>query len=406
MPKILIIHPEGNLNNNPNLTGIVEILCENGYVVDIYSRKRTNIKQVAPCPESQLITTSIHDPNDTAVIFIPEIELSKEALEGLKSNFEQYDLVIGVDRGIIEASEIACLINVPYGLISYEIYFAIETGQEFKIPEILACRDVSFAICQDRLRSGHLAAENHIDSEKIFDIPVAGRSLIPRKRSNILHEALKLDREKKIAVYMGEVNAKWAGFEELFESTDAWDDSWVMILHQRYGYVLSSIAERIKTRKNVYLSPYPSLDLNDLHLLLDSADLGIACYIPQMHSPCFLDCRNLVNIGMASGKIASYLQHGLPILINEIGEMSEYVKRFELGKVFDDFGHIGAILGSLDKTGLHRLGNNCQDFFRRNLNLDLTMQPLLVAIDSLLKSQDLQIAEQIMDIALINNNIR
>ena len=39
MKKIMVIHPEGNLNNNPNLAGIVEILCENGYVVDIYSLK-------------------------------------------------------------------------------------------------------------------------------------------------------------------------------------------------------------------------------------------------------------------------------------------------------------------------------------------------------------------------------
>ena len=33
MKKILLIHPEGNINNNPNLTGIVEILCENAHEV-------------------------------------------------------------------------------------------------------------------------------------------------------------------------------------------------------------------------------------------------------------------------------------------------------------------------------------------------------------------------------------
>lgn len=385
MPQILIIHPEGNLNNNPNLTGMVEILCENGYSVDIYSRKQPNIKQVAPCPSSRFITTSIHDPDNTAVIFVPEIVLSKEALEELKTNFEQYDLVLGVDRGIIEASEIASLINVPYGFISYEIYFGIETGQEFKSPEILACRGISFAVCQDRVRSGHLSAENHIAREKILDIPVAGRSVIPRTRSYALHEALGLDREKKIAVYIGEVNAKWAGFEELFKSATSWDDSWVMVLHQRYGYILSSFAERIKSRKNVFLSPFPSLDLKDLHLLLDAADIGVACYLPQMDSPSFLERRNLLHIGMASGKIATYLQHGLPILINEIGEMSAHVRNFNLGKIIDDFADTGSILGSLDKNELRRLEHNCQEFFRRKLDLDLTIQPLLAAIDGLLK---------------------
>jgi hypothetical protein len=47
--KILIVHPEGNINNNPNLTGIVEILCENGYKVDIYSLRRSNIYQYSWC---------------------------------------------------------------------------------------------------------------------------------------------------------------------------------------------------------------------------------------------------------------------------------------------------------------------------------------------------------------------
>ena len=384
MPRILIIHPEGNLNNNPNLSGIVEILCENNYNVDIYSRQNSHITQSAPCSSSRFITTSISDPNNTAVIFIPDSVLSEETLSDLYNNFKQYDLVVGVDRGIIEASKIARLIGVPYGLISYEIYFRIEAGREFKAAEILACRDISFAVCQDRVRSECLSAENHIASEKILQIPVAGRSLIPRKRSYAMHEALGLDRNKKIAIYIGEVNAKWTGFEELFASTGSWDDSWVMVLHQRYGYILSNIAEQIKGRENVYLSPFPSLDLKDMHLLLDAVDIGIACYVPQMDSPSLLERRNLQHIGMASGKIATYLQHGLPILINEIGEMSEYVRKYNLGKVIDDFAHTGSILNSLNRNELHTLQENCQNFFENHLDLERSIVPLLSVIESLL----------------------
>ncbi|OGT98222.1 MAG: hypothetical protein A2X80_06620 [Geobacteraceae bacterium GWB2_52_12] len=389
MSRILIIHPEGNLNNNPNLTGIVEILCENGYAVDIYSRKRTHLTQVAPCPTSRFITTSIADPTDTAVLFIPESVLSQEALSDLKNSFEQYDLVVGVDRGIIEACEIATLIGVPYGLISYEIYFGIETGQEFKKAEIQACRAVSFAVCQDKVRAACLAAENHIAREKIFDIPVAGRSTTPRKRTYALHEALGLGRDKKIALYIGEVNAKFACFEELFDSTATWDDSWVLVLHQRYGYIVSNIAEQIKASKNVYISPFPSLDLKDLYLLLDAADIGVACYLPQMDTPSFLERLNLKHIGMASGKIASYLQHGLPILINEIGEMSEHVREYNLGRVIDDFSNTGAILSSLNSNELDKSQVNCQNFFRHRLDLKLTIQPLLTVIDDLLNRKEL-----------------
>ena len=36
---------------------------------------------------------------------------------------------------------------------------------------------------------------------------------------------------------------------------------------------------------------------------------------------------------MASGKISTYLQHGLPIVVNAIGEMSGHVRQYELGAV-------------------------------------------------------------------------
>lgn len=36
--KILIVHPEGNINNNPNLFELAEVLCESGYEVDVLSQ--------------------------------------------------------------------------------------------------------------------------------------------------------------------------------------------------------------------------------------------------------------------------------------------------------------------------------------------------------------------------------
>ena len=36
--------------------------------------------------------------------------------------------------------------------------------------------------------------------------------------------------------------------------------------------------------------------------------------------------RNIANIGMSSGKIATYMQYGLPVLINELGEISSHVR--------------------------------------------------------------------------------
>lgn len=387
MSRILIIHPEGNINNNPNLTGIVEILCEKGYSVDIFSRKRSNHTQENPCPGARLITSHIADPLDTAVLFPPDSSLNHDALARFKNSFSSFGLVIGVDRGIMEAAIAADILGIPYGLISYELYFREETSIDYKLPEISACRHLSFAVCQDRVRSACLARENEIPPEKIINIPVAGRSIVNRERSYALHDALGISRDKKIAVCIGSATAKWAGFEELIESTDLWDDSWALVLHHRYSEITKNELNMFRDRKNCFSSPFPSLPFEDLHLLLNAADLGIAFYIPQMNSRIPQERLNLVNIGMASGKISAYLQHCLPILINELGEMSDAVRTNKLGWVVNSFSDIGKILNTIQRKTIDDLRKNCSRYFSNHLDLDITVQPLTNVISEMFSAR-------------------
>lgn len=205
--KILVIHPEGNINNNPNLSGIVEILCENNYSVDILSPK-LNIPQIAPCDGSKFI------------LFNRKLKKIEQKFSGLiqynplfvqlkRSHFKgRYNLIIGVDRdGIIEASYLSRLLNVPYGLISYEIFFESETSKKYKEIEIEACEKIEFAVCQDNLRSSLLAQENRIDLNKIINIPVSGRGIKKREKTKNLHVKLKIPLEKKNCTFCG-INCK------------------------------------------------------------------------------------------------------------------------------------------------------------------------------------------------------
>ena len=141
--KILIIHPEGNINNNPNLTGMVEILCENGYIVHIYSPKSEGIYQATPCKGAQLILFD-NPPNSLLHGYVllagAPPQLVSKIVNSIWNKLGPYDLIIGVDRGIIEASVLAKLFKRPYGLISYEILFTDETSTDFKLPEIEACQ--------------------------------------------------------------------------------------------------------------------------------------------------------------------------------------------------------------------------------------------------------------------------
>lgn len=384
MSRIMIIHPEGNLNNNPNLTGIVEILCEKGHKVDIYSPRLGHMGQCAPCQGARFILAE----NTVGVITVLPAESFKttEALSDyISREIPGYDLVIGVDRGIIEASIIARQRKVPYGLISYEILFSDETGEEYLIADKEASQGVAFAVCQDRVRSYHLSKENGIPLERIINIPVAGRMAKRHVPSSILHEKLGIAPQTKIALYIGGITYKWAGIDELIACSDRWPDDWVLVLHQRYSLYDKEFLSRLskKKKRNIHLSPFPNLPFDQLHILLNAADLGLSFYIPQFAGQGLSDRNNLKYIGMASGKTSTYLQHGLPIMTNEIGEMSEYVRNYKLGSVVADFSGIGHVLESIDNNELSAFNNNCYEFFNSHLDLDATIQPFLDIISNL-----------------------
>lgn len=382
MKRIMILHPEGNINTNPNLTGIVEILCELGYGVDIYGRRHDQLTQEAPCAGARFYVTDFVDPQNIAVLFAPGTSLTGEIISDIKLKYGQYDLVIGVDLGIIEASQIARIIQVPYGLFSYEIYFSEETGADFKQPEVTACRELAFAVCQDRARAAQLSIENQIGIEKILHIPVAGRSIVARRKSYAFHETLGIGREKKIALYMGSTS-RCLGTAELYYSTDSWGDSWVLVMHSRYGSIAPAFREHFGHKPKIYYSQFPPLPFKELHQVIAAADVGLAFYTPFAQGTKSTGL-NIEHTGMASGKISTYLQHDLPIVVNEMGEMSEHVRNHSLGRVIDDFESLGRVLEGIDERELNNFAGTGHRFFRSHLDLNETIKPLLEVISVLL----------------------
>ncbi len=361
--KIIIIHPEGNLNNNPNLIGIIEILCEQGYQVHYYAPVGENGPAQSPCPG--------------ATIFLIE--------NGHLYLHDRYDLVIGVDRGIIPAVQVAKDLEAPCGYISYEIFFTDETGLVYKLPEIQACQQIAFAVTQDEVRASLLARENQIAPEKIIRIPVAGKGILSGDPTYVLHETLNLDKDKKIALYMGSINSRWTMIDQLLASTAGWDDSWALVLHHRYGNtqdVLTELRQQYPQAKNIYFSPFQNLSFQELHKLIQTADLGIALYNPQYTDR--YNGKNLQYIGLASGKIATYLQHGVPVLINEIGQMADYVRQAQLGVVIQDANGIPQALNQISKQSRAFYQENCFKFFSSYMDLSVTIQPLIEQVNQLL----------------------
>ncbi|PWR70690.1 hypothetical protein [Methanospirillum lacunae] len=411
-PKILIIHPEGNINTNPNLSGIVEILCDIGYNVDIVSPEM-NFFQETPCVGSKLLLYNSSSKRkyffnkkipivlkiaqigrnnnirkekiNRSIYLIRDFLFKKKVIRKnnivfiLISNYlwdrTKYKIIIGIDRdGIIEASYFSKIFDIPYALISYEIFFLDETSEEFKKPEISACKEIAFAVCQDPLRSSLLVQENQISQPNIVNIPVAGREIRTGKQSHYLHEKLNIPKEKKIALFAGSIS-KWSMIEELIMTVQKWPDNWVLVLHSRYGINYQDLWEFQYDTESIFISFDSYNELQDLSEMLFSVNLGIALYNPTFES--IYTGKNIKYLGLSSGKIATYLQHGIPVLTNQNGIIGEYIREYQAGYTINNVEDIPDILQKINFSGCKE---RCYKLFKEKLDLNLHIHPLIKKI--------------------------
>jgi len=156
-------------------------------------------------------------------------------------------------------------------------------------------------------------------------------------------------------------------------------------LHHRYGNrsaedLVSKVAYANKS--NVFFSPFKTLPMRELSRLLSAVDIGIAFYRPDFDHPS--SGKNLSFIGMASGKLSTYLQHGVPVLVNELGEISTHVRKYGLGRVVNHGRDIPATLEQLESSDRSSSSERCYRFFEDHLDCNLCGQRLVVKIKTIL----------------------
>jgi len=346
MKNILFIHPEGNINNNLSLFAIIELLCDNDYHVDILAKRNNAINQDSYFDNLQII------------FYEKENDLNIESLVK-----EKYSLIVGVDQGINTASKLAGIQKIPYCLISYEIMFGDGIRNILKQNEIESCKNLSFAICQDPVRSYFLSIENKIPINKIFNLPVSGKYIKRHSKSDFLYKELNIPKDNKIALFAGSIS-KWAMIEDLVKQTDNWSKNWVLVLHDRYGIKPKFLKSLIKKRSNIYISKKSFSTPRELEKLICSADVGIGLYKSNFERA--IEGKNLAFVGLSSGKLLTYLKFGVPVITNEIGQISDMIRDNECGLVVNNVSEIYP--SEIEKISNCR--SNCSELFKKHFDFN------------------------------------
>jgi glycosyltransferase involved in cell wall biosynthesis len=349
----LIIHPEGNIFNNPTLCCLVSLLNEIN--INVIVRSRSNYGQ------SNNVNNVNIKPYGKFIDFLRRLLFHKICCRYLiwllvvaerlfLYKRQDFDIVIGVDSdGLIE-SGFHCLISrVPVIFFSFEIMFESETSSRYKNLEREASCYVRKWYVQDDVRAKLLHIENKLDLSRRVLLPLSSSGV--GLSGNIrLRDKIGVPRDKKVALIMGSISS-WSMTREIVQSVANWPNDWVLIIHDRYGRTLGELsALGIEpddlVKEKIYLSCEYSSCIDDMGVVLAGVAIGLAFYRADYKTPC--TGKNLEYIGLASGKISTFLRYGIPVILNEIGAYSELAIEHGFGVVVKDADDISIALSKCD----------------------------------------------------------
>jgi len=398
--KIGIVYPRANVDTVPSLVGAVDMLAEAGHQVHLFTHTVAGQPPpsfASPGVRLRLLGVEGLAEYSTAGLrsavkranWLPGVaraplirtyrvlgaglangsRLATRARSAVAEREEPFDCVIGVDPdGLALAHSIARGAPLAYYslelLLSYEVTTAVD--RQLKAQERELSQLARFVIVQDEARGRLLAEDNDLPWDRLVLVPNAPPGPARRQPGRYWHERFDLPADARVVLHAGSLG-DWTGIEGLVESAREWPEPWMLVVHTRYDAQHSAYVDRLLTLadpRKVFMSLRP-VPRHDYDALIDGADVGLAFYIPDPSSP--FTQRNLLQLGLSSGKLAYYLRAGLPVIVNRAASIAQEVDRCGMGISVEDASGIAPALERIG-TGYDRFSAAAQGFFEERLN--------------------------------------
>lgn len=340
--RIAIVHPSSNLDSVPSLYNTVCLLAEAGYGVDVYMHfDPAYVRPSFPSDRVELLPAFIPNrKNRRGVWQLLPGRLWQPLTILWRHRRAPYLCVIGVDpRGLSLAGQFARLVRVPLAYYSLELTlsYQLTTDQERKAKseEIALSRQSTFVIIQDEERAQLLVQDNGLDTQRVICVANAPLGKASNIKTDYLRSRFGIPADKTIVLHAGSLHA-WACAHQMIGSAREWPDEWVLICHTRHtadrlGREYLAALQYLAESGRVIFSTDP-IPNQDYQKLVQSADIGVAFYCPEDALTGKRD-DNIYHIGRSSGKLAYYLQAGLPVLVNKIPALDQVVSTYRCGEV-------------------------------------------------------------------------
>jgi glycosyltransferase involved in cell wall biosynthesis len=299
----------------PSLYGCIKWLAENNYKIELFLYHPSNV----PLPEFGSPNVRLHVifySTNTSLQRISRI-IMNWCFFILKNIAKRPDYIIATEHwGLLLAGFLLWNSRIKIFYYNLELRLKKETTQYgkklFLIIEALINRRCTATIIQDQHRAAALANEHNLDSHKFVILPNSPIGYANRVDSLWLQKKYNIPTNKAVLLYVGGIIPHFMS-AEIAKKAKTLSENVVLVFHSPpvsgetpYRNLLRQ--NLIEANSHVFISEQ-FLEYNELQLLVMSAHIGIAL--------CKAEKGNELNeelMGLSSGKIALYLQCGIPVI--------------------------------------------------------------------------------------------
>jgi len=372
----LFLHYWPDLDTNPTVMGLVRLLSASGFELDLcYETRASLLPPRFDCPgvTSLRVSNWRNAKQDLPSLLEPRLAEKK------------YAFVIATDpQGLAAAGHVLELVDCPLVYLSFEILFKDELTDpkdlRLKEKECELSQRAALVIVQDERRGTLLARENGIPPGRFIYLPNAPSGPSRNGKSTFLLQRFAIPREKIIVLHAGSF-AEWTHGEELCNQAHEWDDRFVLVVHTRHrpgnDPYLAKIAAACDPRR-VKFSTEP-LPFDAYGELISGCDIGLVLYKPL---PGKFTQKNIMEIGLSSGKFSWFMRHGKPVVASNIPTYQQLCASEKIGVVAEDIRALGASLERLSAT-LPDYSRRCLSFFDSSLAFERHAPGVIKAIQAL-----------------------
>jgi glycosyltransferase involved in cell wall biosynthesis len=189
-----------------------------------------------------------------------------------------------------------------------------------------------------------------------------------RNRSDYWHRRFSLAPQTRVLLYAGTISQGTA-IEKIIGTVPTWPEHWHLVVHSRHDVTKSfavQILRHFSDSNRVHFSELAMCD-QELREAVGAADAGIAFYEPVDGNEILQ--RNNQVMGLASGKIAYYLQSGLPVVVNNHTTLGRFVENEACGCGVEHERQISEALRTLEND-YDRLSDNAVRAFNTHYSYE------------------------------------